>query len=114
MTARTHQLYLGQGTSPTVNLVIYTVPTGHRTIVKSVWVHNKSAQPGRLNIIIVRASDGQTEKLYDQPVLAAGSRAEVYPYWVLNEGDAIQIASTAGTSTANAYAILVSGVELVL
>jgi hypothetical protein len=93
------------------NHTLYTVPTGKRTIVKSIWLRNNTAAAitGAWAVVI---TGGATISFF-QPLAAtpaAGSTVKIEPWIVLRAGDALTVAGVAGSGV-DAY---VSGAELTL
>jgi TolB-like protein len=85
----------GVGTGGTV---VYTVPSGKRTIVKSIWVRNVNAAAQHLGVQYVVAG-GQLPELVIY-LAATGSNGDsvlVLPWTVLNAGDQIKLFPSANS-----------------
>lgn len=101
-----HSNQLGKSTAVGTSLVtLYTVPTGRRTILKSVAVINLNGAAVR---IVMRLA-GVYQTMHLAAATAAGESQEFSCWIVLNAGDKVEVS----TSAATAYAIA-SGSELVL
>lgn len=106
---RSIQLYGGQGTVGSSALV-YTVPTGKRTILKSVVATNRNASAC---LVEVNAFDGSTQIMaLDAYLAAAGTEADMLvlePWAVLEEGQTVQLYVQRSTTY-----VVISGAELTL
>lgn len=101
-----HSKQLGKSTSIGTSLVVlYTVPTGRRTIVKSVAVINTNGAAQRITMKFA----GVYQTMHLAAATAAGESQEFQCWIVLNAGETLEIS----TGAATAYAIA-SGAELIL
>lgn len=105
-----HSTLLGKGAALSVALhTIYTVPSGKRTILKSITLWNNFAATNR---VVVELVLGGTTVVVLDPVLASTGSAgdSIYvPFWtVMNAGDSIVVAPQSHPADVTA-----SGAELV-
>ena len=89
---------------------LYTVPTGYRTIVKSILVTNLDTTA---RVVIFAIKSGSTElATFNVNVAAspaAGHAVMTLPWVVLNEGQTLAAQTNGGTSR-----LVISGSELLL
>jgi hypothetical protein len=92
-----HSTQLGAVQNAAIGLhTIYTVPSGKRTIVKSVWLRNTAAAAQTATIRFNLAT-GAIVQLF-VPLAAspgAGSSVLLTPWVVLNVGDVFQLGASA-------------------
>jgi hypothetical protein len=94
----------------TSETALYTVPTGKRTILKSVTINNGAASTNKTTILFRRSGTPFAYlKYYPSAANAAGDTIISSPWIVLNAGDAIS-AEAASASVG----IVLSGAELTL
>lgn len=109
MAVRSKSLHMGSSNAGTT-ATLYTVPTGYRTILKSITVYNTFAGVNLVQLNIVRAS--ATLSIYVVICAAAGgagAQQQLLPWIVLNEGDSFTL-----TIGHNAAYWTISGTELLL
>lgn len=89
---------------------LYTVPTGKRTIVKSILIVNADAAAKRI-VLKARASgvDFCFWVFYCAAVATNGEQQFLEPWTVLNAGETIRLAAAGSACT-----VVVSGAELTL
>ena len=89
---------------------LYTVPTGKRTIVKSIVTTNLDSSA---RIVIFYVTVGSTEEasfnVHEAASGAAGDTVILAPWIVLEAGQSLKAQTTGGTSR-----VIVSGAELTL
>lgn len=89
-----HSTLLGKGAALTVAVhTLYTVPSGKRTILKSITLWNNFAATNR--VVVELTLGGVTVVVLDPVLAATGSAGDSFiaaPWIVLNAGDLIQVA----------------------
>lgn len=105
-----HSKQLGHGSSPVgAGTVIYTCPTGKRTIVKSVLIQNNSAATNRVILTLSYAAGGSIGWGLTLGASASATESLHYNCWiVMNAGDVL----TAQGLTSSSINLVASGAEL--
>lgn len=95
---------------PTTGSTLYTVPTGKRTIVKSIVLHNNGGAAARANIAVLSGASTLFNYFVDLAASgAAGDSKTDAPWLVMEAGESLKLFASVGTI--QAYA---SGAELTL
>lgn len=106
-----HSTLLGKGAALSVALhTLYTVPTGKRTILKSITLWNNFAATNR--VVVELTLSGVTVVVLDPVLASTGSAGDsIYqPFWtVMDAGDTVAVAPQSHPADAT-----LSGAELTL
>lgn len=106
-----HSTLLGKGAALSVALhTLYTVPTGKRTILKSITLWNNFAATNR--VVVELTLGGVTVVVLDPVLASTGSAGDsIYvPFWtVMDAGDTVAVAPQSHPADAT-----LSGAELTL
>jgi hypothetical protein len=104
---RSKQLALGQVAGAGVEQTVYSVPAGHRTILKEIRGTNRAAGAASL-FVIIRAAG--VSRIVDAVTgVASGARYAFAELWtMLSAGDELRVLSDVATS----FTFVVSGSEL--
>ena len=101
MAALRTTVFVSQQVTSSTGLVVYTVPAGHRIIIRSINLYNES---GSTNGVTV-ARDSVATMWSGTLAAAPGGRINIQPWIVLDAGQSIKVFTTA----ARACSVIISG-----
>lgn len=106
-----HSTQLGGGANlSTGATTLYTVPSGKRTIVKSLYLHNRAGSANRVTIIFHSSTLGSVVFAVTPGASSSATESLFQELWaVLNAGDYISV-----NPASSGMDVLVSGTELSL
>lgn len=108
MTLRTASLVQTIVTTSNSDVDLYTVPTGKRTIVRSIQVHNNNTVACQVWLSVKRSG---TYRYWHLTNVGNQGNIDLQPYQVLNDGDKLACYCTP-TSGTTSITIIASGPEL--
>lgn len=93
------------------SIVVVTAPAGHRYLLKSVSVARHTGAGATSWDWVYIPAGNPSGRIADGALTVTGNSALILPGWMLEEGDALQLANTGAAPTLNA---LVSGIDFTL